>query len=158
MSETFSTLELIDFYVELREENERLVNQLLFAQKCMKLFENYRNLLNDFSNDCKCDENFEIKLKLYDLEKQYKSLVKEDIKRCGVCEEVNTRIAFIKRQKLSANKDKTDSEVIETPFESQLSDNKVIEDSDNQQLIPTTDQTNGNKDKDLISSKYSFNS
>jgi len=91
------------------------------------------------------------------LEKQYKSLANEDIKKCGLCEEVNTRIAFIKRQKLSTNEEKTDSEVIKTRFESQLSDNNIIEDSDNQQLIPTTDETNGNKDKDLISSKYSLN-
>ncbi len=52
-------LEINDLFVELKNENKRLLNELLFAQKLIKLFESYRNYLNVFHNNCNCDQNIE---------------------------------------------------------------------------------------------------
>jgi len=60
-----------DLFDELREENDRLLSQLIDAEKCIKLLDKYRNYLNTV---CKCNENIENQLTLNDLENQYKSL------------------------------------------------------------------------------------
>jgi hypothetical protein len=36
--------------VELKKENNKLLTQLIFAQKCVKLLENYRNYFIKFCN------------------------------------------------------------------------------------------------------------
>jgi len=79
MNQKLSQVFINDLFDELKEENNRLLNQLLFAQKCIKLFENYRNFLNSFCNNCKCDQNIRNKLTFNDLENQYKSVFNNQI-------------------------------------------------------------------------------
>jgi hypothetical protein len=69
----YAKLEINDLFDELREENKRLLTQLLFAQKCIKLLESYRNCLNCFQNN-KCNENILNKSLLNDLENEYKTV------------------------------------------------------------------------------------
>jgi hypothetical protein len=70
----YAKLEINDLFDELREENKRLLTQLLFAQKCIKLLESYRNCFNSFQINNKCNQNILNKSLLNDLENQYKSL------------------------------------------------------------------------------------
>jgi hypothetical protein len=70
-------IDVNDLFEELREENNTLLKQLLFAQKCQKLLEKYRNNLNNICINCKCDQNFENKLIFNDLETEYKSVSEE---------------------------------------------------------------------------------
>jgi hypothetical protein len=58
--------------IELREENKRLSNELLFAQKCIQLLEKYRNCLKSFDNNCNCDQNISNKNTFNLLENEYK--------------------------------------------------------------------------------------
>jgi hypothetical protein len=81
-------LEINDLFVELKNENKRLLNELLFAQKLIKLFENYRNYLNVFHNNCKCDQNIENKSIFNDLENEYKCVFDEK-KLIQINEEIN---------------------------------------------------------------------
>jgi hypothetical protein len=60
--------------VELKKENNKLLTQLIFAQKCVKLLENYRNYFIKFCNNCKCDQNIGNKLVLKELEIDYKNI------------------------------------------------------------------------------------
>jgi hypothetical protein len=70
-------IDVNDLLEELREENNTLFKQLLFAQKCQKLLEKYRNNLNNIYINCKCDQNFENKLIFNDLEIEYKCISEE---------------------------------------------------------------------------------
>ena len=55
----------------LRQENNRLLKQLLFVQNFIKTFENYRNSIKSLLINCKCNKNY--KQKFYDLEKKFDS-------------------------------------------------------------------------------------
>ncbi len=69
-----------DLFEELREENKRLSNELLFAQKCIQLLKSYRNSLISFTNDCNCNQNYKSKQFLFNLlEDEYKCLFKSEI-------------------------------------------------------------------------------
>jgi hypothetical protein len=70
-------IDVNDLLEELREENNTLLKQLLFAQKCQKLLQKYRNNLNNICINCKCDQNFENKLILNNLEIEYKCISEE---------------------------------------------------------------------------------
>jgi hypothetical protein len=76
-----------DIFDELKQQNNRLKNELLLAQKCVHLLEKYRNCLISFSNNCKCNENINNKLVFHSLEKdfnEYQSLrTIEDIIECN---------------------------------------------------------------------------
>jgi hypothetical protein len=65
--------------VELKKENKKLLTQLTFAQKCVKLLENYRNYLIKFCNNCKCDQNIGNKLVLKELEIDYKNIFNSNL-------------------------------------------------------------------------------
>ncbi len=81
MSRKSMKLEINDLFKELKEENKRLFdqnkrlsNELLFAQKFIKLCESYRNLFNF----CQCFENYaKNKLSYNLLENKYKTLLNE---------------------------------------------------------------------------------
>jgi hypothetical protein len=66
-----SQISINDILDELKEENKRLSNELLFAQKCIKLLEKYRNCLKSFNNNCNCDQNINNKLFFKNLEKEF---------------------------------------------------------------------------------------
>jgi hypothetical protein len=70
-------IDVNDLLEELREENNTLFKQLLFAQKCQKLLQKYRNNLNNVYINCKCDQNFENKLIFNNLEIEYKCISEE---------------------------------------------------------------------------------
>jgi len=70
-------IDVNDLLEELREENNTLLKQLLFAQKCQKLLQKYRNNLNNICINCKCDQNFENKLIFNNLEIEYKCVSEE---------------------------------------------------------------------------------
>ena len=82
-----SELLINDIFDELKQQNNRLKNELLLAQKCVHLLEKYRNCLMHFSLHCKCDENINNKLVFHLLEKdlnEYQSLrTIEDIIECN---------------------------------------------------------------------------
>jgi hypothetical protein len=65
--------------VELKKENKKLLTQLIFAQKCVKLLENYRNYFIKFCNNCKCDQNIGNKLVLKELEIDYKNIFNSNL-------------------------------------------------------------------------------
>jgi len=70
-------IEVNDVFEELKEENNRLSKQLLFAEKCFELFEKFRNCLNSYNNNCKCITNSNNKLIYNYLENEYKSVSEE---------------------------------------------------------------------------------
>jgi hypothetical protein len=71
-----------DLLEELTQENNTLFNQLLFAKKFIKLFENYRNFLNQLFIDCKCDQNIENKLKFNELENEFNTIFNNYNQNC----------------------------------------------------------------------------
>ena len=70
-----------DLFVELKEENNRLLNELLLTQKCVHLLEKYRNCLISFSNNCKCHQNINNKNIINLLENEYKSVFNNNEKQ-----------------------------------------------------------------------------
>jgi hypothetical protein len=70
--EKTALLEIKDLFNEMKDENNRLLSQLLLAQKCIKVLESYRNYLIFLSNSCECDKHLKIKSKFNDLEIDYK--------------------------------------------------------------------------------------
>jgi hypothetical protein len=83
-------IEINDLFDELINENKRLFNELLFAQKCIKLLEKYRNYLNNIYINCKCDQNIENKLNFNDLEIEYKCVFDNELK-LEINEEINNK-------------------------------------------------------------------
>ena len=71
-SSTKLTIEVNDLFDELRQENRRLLRELSFAEKCIKLLERFRSNLKSFNNNCKCDETLEYKLNFNELETTFK--------------------------------------------------------------------------------------
>lgn len=58
--------------IELKDENNRLLSELQFAQNLIKLLENYRNLVNICLNNCEnCQKNQELIQKFNNLEIDY---------------------------------------------------------------------------------------
>jgi hypothetical protein len=70
--EKTALLEINDLFNEMKDENNRLLSQLLWAQKCIKVLQSYRNYLIVLSNSGECDKHLEIKSKFNDLEIDYK--------------------------------------------------------------------------------------
>jgi hypothetical protein len=79
--------------IELKEENKRLSNELLFAQKCIQLLEKYRNCLKSFNNNCNCDQNINNKNKFNLLENEYKVVFNNNNKQIDY--EINKNIETI---------------------------------------------------------------
>ena len=57
-------IEIKDLFEELSEENNRLLMDLMFSQKCIKFLENYIKCLISFKTNCICDQNIGNKLQL----------------------------------------------------------------------------------------------
>ncbi len=74
-TKTFS-LRVNDLFEELKDENKRLLKELLFAERKIKVLEKFRNHLNNFRIYC-CNENIVNKLNFEDLENEYQ-LVSND--------------------------------------------------------------------------------
>jgi hypothetical protein len=78
MSAKVFRIEIRDLFDEMKDENNRLLAQIDFLNKCFLLFEKYRNYLKVLSNNCKCDQNIENEVLFNNLENEYKSLVIND--------------------------------------------------------------------------------
>ena len=63
-----------DVFDELREENQRLKNELLFEKDLNGILENIKNYAFILKNNCNCSENIEVFKKLNDFEIDYKIL------------------------------------------------------------------------------------
>ena len=63
-----------DIFDELREENNRLINELCFEKNINNILENFRNYSLIIRNNCKCDQNIDIFDKLNQLEIEYKNV------------------------------------------------------------------------------------
>ncbi len=84
MNAKSSGLLVSDLFEELREKNNTLLSQLLFAKQLNHILENYRNLLKVFCNNCKCDENIIIKNNLNNLENDYKNVFNSNEKEFNI--------------------------------------------------------------------------
>ena len=73
-----ATNEMFTTFIGLREENNRLLNELLLTQKYIELLEKYRNNYKNLINICKCNENNN-KLLINDLENEYKRVFNNEI-------------------------------------------------------------------------------
>jgi hypothetical protein len=71
-TKTFS-LRVNDLFDELKDENKRLLKELLFAERKIKVLEKFRNHLNNFRIYC-CNEKIVNKLNFEDLENEYQLL------------------------------------------------------------------------------------
>ena len=63
-----------DIFDELKEENQRLANDLSFERDLNKILENIKNVSLILKNNCICSENIEVFKKLNDFEIDYKIL------------------------------------------------------------------------------------
>ena len=70
-------LEVKDLFEELKDENNRLLNELKLTENLFNLFENYRKLLIEFTINCKCIQNIESNQVFSELELQYKRVFNE---------------------------------------------------------------------------------
>jgi hypothetical protein len=94
---------------ELTQQNNTLFNQLLFAKKIIKLFENYRNFLNQLFIDYKCDQNIENKLKFNELENEFKTIFNNYNNRNSlIIEEINPKFDFNSKQSFESDIDSSD--------------------------------------------------
>jgi hypothetical protein len=107
-----------DLLEELTQENNRLFNQLLFAKKFIKLFENYRNFLNQLLIDYKCDQNNENKLKFNELENEFKTIFNNN------SEEIDPNFGFNCGQSFESDIDSSDENSINSTNDSKNS-NKI---------------------------------
>jgi hypothetical protein len=67
-----------DLFVELKEENNRLYEQLLFAEKVIKVLEKFRNYLNNFRINCDFNEFIGNELIFDDLENEYQMVLNNE--------------------------------------------------------------------------------
>jgi hypothetical protein len=93
-----------DLLEELTQENNRLFKELLFAKKFIKLFENYRNFLNQLFIDYKCDQNIENKLKFNELENEFKTIFGNN----NNSEEIDPNFGFNSEQSFESDIDSSD--------------------------------------------------
>jgi hypothetical protein len=92
---------------ELREENNRLFYELLFAKK---LLQNYRNFLNQLFIDYKCDQNIENKLKFNELENEFKTVFNnyKNNRNSVINEEIDPNFGFNSEQSFESDIDSSD--------------------------------------------------
>jgi hypothetical protein len=67
-----------DLFVELKEENNRLYEQLLFAEKMIKVLEKFRNYLNNSRINCEFNEFIGNQLIFDDLENEYQMVLNNE--------------------------------------------------------------------------------
>ncbi len=71
------SIKVNDIFDELIEENKRLLNELLFANKCLNVFIDFKTKLNVIFDDLRLKLNSnEIKL-FEDLDNKYKEVLNE---------------------------------------------------------------------------------
>ncbi len=99
-----------DLLEELTQENNRLFKELLFAKKFIKLFENYRNFLNQLFIDYKCDQNIENKLKFNELENEFKTVFNnyKNNRNSVINEEIDPNFGFNSEQSFESDIDSSD--------------------------------------------------
>ena len=75
-SKTFR-LEVNDVFDELKDENNRLNQQILLFEKTIKLLDQFSDNMNEFYNCCKCEVNLKNQNVFNDLRNQYKTVSDE---------------------------------------------------------------------------------
>jgi hypothetical protein len=108
-----------DLLEELTQENNRLFKELLFAKKFIKLFENYRNFLNQLFIDYKCDQNIENKLKFNELENEFKTIFGNN----NNSEEIDPNFGFNSGQSFESDIDSNNENSINSTNDSKNSNN-----------------------------------
>jgi hypothetical protein len=108
-----------DLLEELTQENNRLFKELLFAKKFIKLFENYRNFLNQLFIDYKCDQNIENKLKFNELENEFKTIFGNN----NNSEEIDPNFGFNSGQSFESDIDPNNENSINSTNDSKNSNN-----------------------------------
>jgi hypothetical protein len=76
----------------LREENEKLSNELINAKKLIKWLQSYGNYLKSFSNNCKCHQNINNQIIINLLQNQFKSISK--FEKQNIDQNINQIIYF----------------------------------------------------------------
>ena len=111
MEDKSAAIELNDVMECLKDQNNKLLNQLSFAQKCMKLFEDYRKCLIGFASECVCEDNVDNQITFNRLELNYKLIVDEDMKNSAIFPQKTINIEFNKQQKVSETNHKSTESV-----------------------------------------------
>jgi hypothetical protein len=62
---------------DLREENKTILELTLIADKFLLLLQDFRNCLNEFQINCKCDQNIKNKSKFNELQNEFKCVFDE---------------------------------------------------------------------------------
>jgi hypothetical protein len=101
-----------DLFNELKEENNRLLDELLYAKKCVKLLENYRNFAKNFLNKCECNLKIDNKIKLIELENEFQLIFNNN-------KQINNQL--IVDQNNDNNSDQNSTEVTQNTLKSTLS-------------------------------------
>ena len=127
-----AAIELKDFMECLRDENNKLLNQLCFAQKCMKLFEDYRKCLIGFANSCVCEHNYDNQMVFNRLEHNYKLIVDEDMKNSAISADKTINVGFNKELKLSETNHKNNESIDPNKQIGDIVSNEALVNEDNQ--------------------------
>lgn len=139
-------LDIKDVLCELKEENERLGQQILFANKCIQLLTKFRNCLTLFSSQCICSLNAHNKQTYTDLQNEYDIIGRQisdgnAIKsECKINNNNNT-IHDINEQNLIAN-------VIKIDVKSRINNSK--------NLKPIAKRKQPNRAQPIVSTKEEF--
>src|SRR5260370_38645194 len=74
-----SIIKINDILEELKDENNRLNNELLFANKCLNVLNKFKSYLySNYINKCKCDQSFDNNSnQLKDFENEFNSIINE---------------------------------------------------------------------------------
>jgi hypothetical protein len=62
---------------DLLEENNTILKLTLISDKFLLLLQDFRNCLNDFQINCKCDQNIKNKSKFNELQNEFKCVFDE---------------------------------------------------------------------------------
>jgi hypothetical protein len=111
-SENNTCIQINDIFDELIEENKRLNNELMFANKCLNVLNEFKSYLyNNYINKCKCNHIFNDFIS-----NQFKYLEKEFDSICGQKLSIDSNVKTsesIESEELNEKKVKT-SEVLVT--------------------------------------------
>jgi hypothetical protein len=159
-------LRINDLFVELKEENNRLYEQLLFAEKVIKVLEKFRNYLNNFRINCDFNEFIGNELIFDDLENEYQMVLNNENQIQShlneelvaksdeiLCPEIEINSREVLNKKLNNNKfNKGVKKSLKKSFKS-LKDSRLKEINNNINCIQINTNENNNITTDPKSSK-----
>lgn len=109
-------IDINDIFIELSDENNRLLKELQLAQQFIKLLEKQRTYLIKCINKCeKCDKNKEILTKINEFESEFKSkIAKELVLKKDIVLKVNRKLAENNPKLIKQIKQKINQKIIKT--------------------------------------------